>query len=312
MAHRCGAAPHPPPPVDRQSGRRFGVADRGGERAPRRVLSAATAMRRRATAAALLLLAAGGCSAGGFTRSRTTMPGMPCSEAARVARGALLRLGYEGEVVTAPQPGTPGQVVGHKAGGYDYVTHAPTRRYTATVTITCANAGATFDAVTDEPLPGSLTFKSDFVSMVGAVAARRIQRPRLASQVETGMVIAIEPLRAGEARGELGVNLPAAGVTPVRVTLTNRSERTYAFAAERVRLEQQEGGRVAPLAATEAARRAGDAAAAVAERQIANGVIAPGATVSGLIYVPAAAYRRATVVLIDQESEEEEGFSVEF
>ena len=267
---------------------------------------------RRALAAALLILA--GCSAGaGFTSSRASMPGMPCSEAARVARGALLRLGYESEVVATPQAGAPGKVVGHKAGGYDYVTNAATRTYTATVTITCSNSGATLEAVTDEPLPGSLTFKSDFANTANAVAARRIQRPRLASQPETGMVISVEPLRGGDAGREFGINLPADGVTPVRITVDNRTERTYAFSATRVRLENQEGGRVAPLTDAEiAARTGGHAQAAIDQRRILDAVLAPKAVATGFLYFPAAAYRRATVVLIDQETEEDEGFSVEF
>ncbi len=260
--------------------------------------------------AALLLLA--GCSVGaGLTQSRASLKGMPCSEGERVARAALLRLGYDGGVVTPAQPGTPGTVVGHKAGGYDYVTNAATRQYTATVTVTCSNAGATLDAVTDEPLPGSLTFKSDFASTVEAVAARRVTRPQLASRPETGMVIAIEPLRSGDARSALGTDLPAAGVTPVRLTIDNRTDRTYAFAGKRVRLESQEGERAAPLTDADLATHAA-AVPAVKEQMIADAVIAPHGIIKGFLYFPASAYRRATVVLIDQETDEEEGFSVEF
>jgi hypothetical protein len=268
----------------------------------------------RASGPALALLLAAGCAVGtGLTRSRATVQGMPCTEADRVARAALLRLGYDGDVVTPAQPGTPGSVVGYKAGGYDYQTNAATRRYTATVAITCSNAGATLDATTDEPLPGSLTFKGDFARTVDAVAARRIQRPQLASRPETGMVITIEPLRGGDARGALGVDLTAAGITPVRMTIDNRTDRTYAFAATRVRLESQEGERAAPLSEAEVGKRAGSAGQqAASEHAIADAVIAPRAVIKGFVYVPASAYRRATVVLIDQATEEEEGFSVEF
>src|SRR5207253_1878973 len=162
------------------------------------------------------------------------------------------------------------------------------------------------DAVTDEPLPGSLTFKGDFASTVDAVAARRIQRPQLASRPETGMVIAIEPLRGGDARSALGVDLPDAGVTPVRLTIDNRTERTYAFAPLQVRLESQEGQPTAPLTSAEVGKRAGAAAEqAASEHAIADAVIAPHGVVTGFLYVPVSAYRRATVVLIDQETEEE-------
>jgi hypothetical protein len=260
-----------------------------------------------------LSLAAACTASSHLTSSRATIKGMPCSEAARVARGALLRLGYDGDVVTAAQPGAPGKVVAHKAGGYDYVTNAASRQYTATVTVTCSNAGATLDAVTDEPLPGSLTFKGDFSRAVDAVAARRITRPQLASRPATGMVITIEPLRGGESRSALGVDLPADGVTPVRLTIDNRTDRTYAFATSRVRLESQEGERTSALTSDQIGARAGaEGLQAARQHAIADAVIAPHAVITGFLYAPAAAYRRATVVLIDQESEEEEGFSVEF
>jgi hypothetical protein len=273
-------------------------------------------MRRLARApwpAALLLIAAGCSTTSAFTSSRVTMKGMPCSEASRVARATLLRLGYDGEVMRAAQPGSPGRVVGHKAGGYDYVTNAATRQYTATVTVTCSNAGATLEAATDEPLPGSLTFKGDFASAADTVAARRIQRPRLASRPETGVVIGVEPLRGSDASRALGVDLPASGVTPVRISIDNRTERSYAFAGARVRLQSQEGERTRPLTVAEAAKRAGSGAQpALAEHLIADAVIGPTQAITGFLYFPASAYRRATVVLIDQETEEEEGFSVEF
>jgi hypothetical protein len=269
--------------------------------------------RARPLPALLTLLAAGCAASAGLTSSRATMKGMPCSEADRVARAALLRLGYDGDVVTAAQPGAPGRVVGYKAGGYDYVTNAATQRYTATVTITCSNAGATLDAVTDEPLPGSLTFNGDFEQTVATVAARRILRPQLASRPETGMVITIEPLRGGDARSAIGVDLPASGVTPVRLIIDNRTDRTYTFAAARLRLESQEGERTPPLSSADVGKRAGATGQQAAdEHAIADATIAPRGVLQGFVYVPASAYRRATVILIDQETEEEEGFSVEF
>lgn len=271
-------------------------------------------VRRRAIALLGVALAlAAGCAAGGVRRSSARQRDMPCTEAVRVARGALMRLGYDARVVTPPQAGTPGTIVGEKIGGYSQMSHEATRVYRATVTVTCSNAGAQFDAETDEPLPGSLTFKSDFITAIRAVAARRLQRPpRADNRPETGIVIALEPLRGLEARGAFGVDLPAAGITPVRLRIDNRTDRTYVFAASRVRLQMQEGDRAAALPPAEAAARAGTAAPALEREHLADAVLAPNATLSGYLYFPAAAYRRATVVLIDQASEEEEGFSVEF
>ena len=275
---------------------------------------------RRCRSAAWLLLAGlvgAGCSAtapGGFsqslTRSRVTNAGMPCTEAARVAQGALYRIGYVPEATTAPQPGTPGVVVGKRAAGYDIASNQASHYYTTTVTVTCSNAGADFDAITDEPLPGALSFKTDFAKAVEIVASRRVQRPALAERPATGMVISIEPLRGGEARGALGVDLP--GVTAVRMKIENRTDRTYRFAAERVQLVTQEGGRVEPLDTAQTTKQVGAAAGAASAKRISDGVLAPKASLSGFLYFPSSAYQRATVVLIDQETEEEEGFRVEF
>lgn len=260
-------------------------------------------MRRRRAAVALTCAAAllAGCAASA-TRSTVSQAAMPCTEAARVAQGALLRIGYVPQSTVVPQPGAPGRVVGTKPSGIDYETYQPTGHYTTTVTITCSNAGADFDAVTDEPLPGSLTFKSDFAQALATVTARKINRPALKERPATGMVITIEPLR----RGESGSGL--SGVTTVRMKLENKTDRTYTFAAERVELVTQEGGRTQPLDDAALSKLSSAAAA----QRIADGTLAPNTSLSGFLYFPASAYQRATVVLIDRATDEEEGFRVEF
>ena len=236
---------------------------------------------------------------------------MPCTEADRVAKGALLRLGYSPETTAAPKPGAPGTVIGRKNSGWSSGTPEPGSESTATVTITCSNRGAEFDAQTDEPLPGSLTFKTDFASALQTVAARRVSRPQLTNRPETGLLISVEPLRGADAAAEFGADLTSAGITPVRVKIDNRTDRIYAFSADGVQLVTQEGERVAPVAET-ATPLAGDLQATLRDKRIADGRIAPRDVLSGFLYFPASAYRSATLVLIDQETDEEEGYSVEF
>jgi len=263
---------------------------------------------------AAILLA--GCATGSATRSMTSshadQAGMACTEATRVASGALLRLGFDPEMVAAPQPGVPGTVVGRRNTGWSAATPEAGEVYTATVTISCSNRGAEFDAVTDLPLASALAFKTDFASTIDTVASRRINRPRLAERPATGLVIGMEPLRGGDVTSEFGSDLSAAGITPVRVKIDNRTDRTYTFAAARVRLVTQEGERVKPLADDGQAQLTATLQATMREKRITDAPIAPNAVVSGFLYFPASAYRRATVVLIDQATEEEEGFSVEF
>jgi hypothetical protein len=248
----------------------------------------------------------------GFTSSRARQAGMPCSEAARVARGALVRLGYAAELVEAPKPGAPGKVVGHKNSGWSTALPEPGTEYTATVTITCSNQGAEFEALADEPIPAALTFKTDFAAAIQQVAERRIARPRLAERPEAGLVISVEPLRGSDASAEFGADLTASGITPVRLRIDNRSDRAYGFAGERVQLVTQEGERTEPLPDERVAALTGSLQSTVRKKRIADGEIAPQAVVSGFLYFPVSAYSRATLVLIDQQTDEEEGFSVEF
>jgi hypothetical protein len=248
----------------------------------------------------------------GLSYSDVAQPGMSCSEAARVASATLLRLGFSPELVDAPQPGAPGKVVGHKNSGWSAGTPEPGTEYTATVTVKCSNQGAEFEAETDEPIPASLTFKTDFRSTIEKVASRRVTRPRLNDEPEAGLLIAVEPLRGGDVSGEFGSALNAAGITPVRVKIDNHTDRTYAFAAARVQLVTQEGERMDPLAAERTAQLSASLQSTLRQKQIPDGEILPKGTATGYLYFPASAYRRATLVLIDQATDEEEGFSVEF
>lgn len=248
-----------------------------------------------------------------LTTSHASQAGMPCSEADRVAKGALFRLGYEPQVVTAARPGAPGSIVGKKNTGWSTASPEPGTEYTATVTVTCSNQGAEFAAQTDEPIPASLTFKGDFAAAIGKVATRgRTTRPRIAERPEVGLVISVEPLRGGESSSEFGADLNASGITPVRVKIENRSDRTYDFTAEGVQLVTQEGERVEPLDVGAGGKLSASLQAKVRDKRIADGRIAPQGALAGYLYFPASAYRRATLVLIDQATEEPEGFSVEF
>lgn len=237
---------------------------------------------------------------------------MPCAQAAGVARGALFRLGYPAEVVEKPAPGRPGTVIGRREAGWATATPEPGAVYTATVTVSCSNDGAAFAALTDEPWPRSLSFAADFAAAVATVAARKVSRPQLAERPATGLVIEVEPLRGSAAVAALGADLPAAGITPVRLTIENRTDRTYEFAAARVTLVTQENARQAPLGPADTGHLAPAMQSALREAEIADGSVPPRAVQRGFLYFPAFAYRRATLVLIDTLSDEEEGFSVEF
>ncbi len=238
---------------------------------------------------------------------------MPCTEAVRVARGTLVRMGYTIGETELPKPGRPGNISGRKAGAWSPGAGEAGEPYDVQVRITCSDRGAEFDAVTREPLTSRLSFRHDFPAALEQVASRRVVQPRVDDAPRPGLQISLRPLRGSEASGEFGVDLAALGITPVRVEIANRTGRAYAFRPDGVRLVTQEGQR------TKALPLPGPAAGLDAEHRrrlrdalIAEGEVAPGATLKGYLYFPAVAYRRATLIFTDRESGEEEGFRVEF
>ena len=185
--------------------------------------------------------------------------------------------------------------------------------YTVMVRITCSNQGVAFEAITDESFGVRLGFRDSFATQIAAMAQRRVQRPRIDDTPRPGLLIAVEPQRNREAKAEFGADLPALGITPVRVKIDNRTTRTYGFQSEKVQLVTQDGRRVAALPLEQVIGKVdAQARAAVREKSIADGDLSPGASRSGFLYFPASAYRRAKVVVMDRDNDEAEGFSVEF
>jgi hypothetical protein len=238
---------------------------------------------------------------------------MPCREATRVARGALLRLGYLIEKVELAQPGVPGVVGGRKETAWSPSSPEAGDAYTAEIRVTCSDQGSDFEGISNAPFGASRAFRKELPATIAELAERQTVRPRLKENQEAGMVIEVEPLRRLRATSELGVDPTASGVTPVRLRLENRTERSYFFERSKVTLVSQDGARSQPLPAQRIAATFGDAVAqTLYSRLIAEGDVGPHQTVSGFLYFPVAAYQRATVQLIDQASDEVEGFSVEF
>lgn len=269
---------------------------------------------------ALLALGLGlpSCAAlrrGALTTARATEPGMPCAEAMTVARGAVTRMGYTIERVEPAAPESPGRVVGRRTSGWTAAAPEPGTEYMVLVRVSCSDQGSVFEAATDESVERRLGFRQQFPREIEEIARRRTRPspPRAGAPAKQGLVISVTLLRGGEARQEFGADLPAAGVTPVRVTLENRSSRTYGFSPDKVQLVTQGGERVRALPAADLAGRLDPAVAAGARgRLVAEGDVGPGGTVSGFLYFPVSAYRRANVVVIDRGADEAEGFRIDF
>jgi len=256
-----------------------------------------------------------GCSAIG--PARVSEPMLSCTEAMRIARIAVMRFGYTVRKVVDARPGVPGRVVGAKDTGWQ-ASMGEGDTVVMLVTVTCTDAGADLEATTNESFVERRTLPKRFATVVEKELAVKPIKPRISNEPEQGLVVQVEPLRGRDAQVEFGANLTGAGITPVKIEINNRSPRRYEFHRKDVQLVTVGGSREEPMQIGDATGRiatdVGAAAgqSALREKEIQDGSIAPGGSLSGFLYFKASTYRRVRVVLTDVESQEEEGFSVEF
>jgi hypothetical protein len=163
---------------------------------------------------------------------------------------------------------------------------------------------------------------------------------------EVGIVVRLEPLQGFATLLDFEADLSAAGILPVKVSITNGTKRAYEFdprdivlrkagsrdrakgltASQAISLlesknrevlgqgQAQDTGDTGP-ADPRAPSSLGDVRAAadiMSDRALRGSRLAPGAESSGFIYFPAANYDRARITMIDAATGETEGFLVEF
>ncbi len=227
--------------------------------------------------------------------------GLTCAEAQRVAIEAVRRMGYTISETTRATPGTPGLIVASRTDG--------TSTRGLMVSIACTTLGAEVEAKSDQTGLSDLNFASEFRRTFEAATANR---PPPRAPAASGVDVLLTPERASSF-ADLGVDLSAAGVLPVSVRITNHTPRAYRFHVKGVRLQTASGERVAPLGNDGLASRVGtDAAAALRQKVLRDGDLTPNATLTGFLFFPFNSYARARVELIDKQSDEAEGFSIEF
>jgi hypothetical protein len=208
-----------------------------------------------------------------------------------------------------------------------------------TVTIDCTPTGADIDASEDYNWLGQLEFKRAFHQAFGSVGSMQTARAELdkenlagtapGSQQRRDLKVIVEPQRGQAGKLAFRFDLSAAGVLPVRVDISNLTQRTYTLDASAIRLTRVDRERVAPMSPAEAAARIAGATRgdppqpitsmsrdAIAEtlelRQLTASEIVPGAEREGFLYFPLTDYVGGRVVLTDKETGEDEGVSVGF
>ncbi len=226
------------------------------------------------------------------------LPTLSCEEANRLAYRTVTVLGYTPSSLQIATPGQPGRILARKEGAKDGM-----------VTITCNESGAVVEPektglvvpslVGPAERPGEFPqiFKQAFNILRGTQEAVAARGP------EKGLNLTMTPLNSFESQIELGADLPASGVLPVKVIISNNTSRPYGLDASKVFLQPTTGGRVAPIAPP----AAGQSKALQGEM-----TLQPGQVVSGYLFYPAGQYTSARTTLVDKETEEGEGFSIQF
>jgi hypothetical protein len=245
----------------------------------------------------LLVLAS--CSLQQPPRKQTiVVPTLSCEEANRLAYRTVTVLGYTPASLQIATPGQPGHILAQKEGAKDGM-----------VTIICNADGAVVEPeksglaipslVGPAERPGEFPqiFKQTFNILRGTQEAVAAKGP------EKGLNLTVTPLNSFESQIELGADLPASGVLPVKVVVSNNTSRPYGMDMSKVFLLPAAGGRIAPIAPP----TAGQSKALQGEM-----TVQPGQTVSGYLFYPAGQYTSARTTLVDKETEEGEGFSVQF
>jgi hypothetical protein len=252
---------------------------------------------------------------------------LTCEEANTYAYRTLQNLGY---TVTALEPAAPGQP-GRVHGSRDVKSYGV---HTVTVVVKCNGHTADVNASEDGKFLGQVDFKRAFylsftssVSMAAADAAAAASGQRAPS---AGLQVLLKPVRGLAAKLELGLDLAAAGVLPVHVTLSNGTARVYTLdPTEDIVLAKADGTRVRPMRVAEVARAVvavpgtspapgshpTDTAAVrrrLKAQQLSTHAVAAHQIIKGYLFFPLAPYVKGRVSLEDRQTEETEGFVVEF
>lgn len=253
-----------------------------------------------------------------------------CDQANRYAFQSMKSLGYN---VTSFEPaaiGHDGLLRGSKSdedgrsSGTGGIVH-----------IACDPSEVRLEAEQDQLLSQDLTFTRGFYLAFTGIADHAVTDVAYADDqsggtAEGGVKFKIQPQLALETKLDFGEDLAAGGVLAVKVTVQNGSQITYTLDPAAIELRPRGGtDKVQQVDVAAAAQKIARAAAAnldagiagpsaanieatLRKRRLPSGTLKPGDRAEGFVYFPTGNYARARATLVDVETQESEGFLVEF
>ncbi|MBI3781781.1 MAG: hypothetical protein HY270_00095 [Deltaproteobacteria bacterium] len=209
---------------------------------------------------------------------------------------------------------------------------------TVRVDVTCNGQNTDLVVTEESRLISSIELKRAFFLAFDAVLSAQEQerveakaeaaRP-LAQKRNKGLHVRLHPIPGPGSRLDLGVDVSQASILPVRISIVNSTARSFRFEASDIVLLRQDGKRVQAIGPEAAAASVvapnhsavNDGQAAVSPDSVRSalvghalraGTVAADQTLEGFLYFPAGEYVKGRAAFEDVESEETEGFFVEF
>ena len=222
---------------------------------------------------------------------------IPCEQGNRISRLAIERHGYQVKEFTPAAIGKAGIVKGEKKGEPSLV-----------ITLFCSrNNGVVMETSMDSPVLQNKDFFlaiSDFER--GFFAMFKGERSLIISDqasVPAGnqIQVTMKPLSSVESKIIFGTDVTT--VLPVQIEITNPTKRSYQVEADQVVLLTTSGQRVKPL--SENGRTFPTPA-------FTSKTVAPKSGAKGYLYFPLGTYKGARGALVEEQSQEREGFEVQF
>lgn len=221
----------------------------------------------------------------------------PCEQGNRISRLAIERHGYQVKEYTPAALGKAGIVKGEKKGEPPLV-----------ITLFCSrNNGVVMETSMDSAVLRNKDFYlaiSDFERGFFAIFKGErslIIADQAAAPVGNQVQVTMKPLSSVESKIIFGAEVTT--VLPVQIEITNPTKRSYQVEADQVVLLTASGQRVKSLSEN------GKTFPAPA---FTSKIVAPKSGVKGYLYFPPGTYKGARGALVEEQTQEREGFEVQF
>ncbi len=238
---------------------------------------------------------------GVYVDSESDLP--PCEQANRVSYRAVERLGFTVTAFVPASEGGSGMVKGVREGSRG--------REQVALTITCGADAIYIDTSSEKnPLLDSEDFylaigdfrRGFYALFRGMALDMRLRKTYPASAPPPDQVqVVIRPLPQSEAPWQPSAG--AASVFPVRVEIFNTTSHTYLLNTKKIVLLTSSGERVQPISPSQKELLA---------HMLSSQTLPPETTVRGYLYYPSGSYTGARGFVVEKDSQEREGFAINF